>query len=169
MDTEGEWGLPIMPRKLKLTKERQDAIVSKIKNGVWLATAAVASGISEPTFWRWMRAGEPHPDPETGRIIYPSKQFRDFRDSVTRARAEAETIVTLHIIKQSQGGNSRASMFFLERSFRDRWGKVEKVVTETTPVDDTPTFDPSLLSVDELATLERLLTKGKPGPPLPGR
>ena len=60
-------------------------------------------------------------------------------------------------------------MFFLERSFRDRWGKVEKVVTETTPVDDTPTFDPSLLSVDELATLERLLTKGKPGPPLPGR
>ena len=158
-----------MPRKLKLTKERQDAIVSKIKNGVWLATAAVASGVSEPTFWRWMWAGEPHPDPETGAIIYPLKLYREFRESVTRARAEAETIVTLHIIKQSQGGDPRASMFYLERSFRDRWGKVEKVVTEATPVDNRPTFDPSLLSVDELSLLEGLLTKGKPGPPLPGR
>ena len=51
-----------------------------------MATAAESSGVSEPTFWRWMWAGEPHPDPETGAIIYPLKQFREFREPLTRAR-----------------------------------------------------------------------------------
>ena len=158
-----------MGRTLKLTAERQQSIVAKITDGVWLATAALASGVSEPTFWRWMQLGEIRKNPVSGKEIYPPKIYRDFREAVTRARAEAEASAVKDIRTQSKAGDPRATMFYLERSFRDRWGRVEKIVTETTPVDAQPTFDPALLSADELSQLEGLLTKGKPEPPLPGR
>jgi hypothetical protein len=73
-------------RHLKLTLERQDAIVQKIAAGVHLGPAAVSSGVDESTFWRWMQSGQPRVDLATGYYIEPRPIFREFRKAVTRAR-----------------------------------------------------------------------------------
>lgn len=45
-------------RKTKLTEERRDSLVALIEGGSYANKAALASGISERTFYRWLTRGE---------------------------------------------------------------------------------------------------------------
>lgn len=65
-------------RPSKLTPELQAKIVAGVRLGAFPSIAARAAGIGSSTFYRWMQAGE------RGR-----KRFREFREEVGRAAAEA--------------------------------------------------------------------------------
>jgi DNA invertase Pin-like site-specific DNA recombinase len=69
-----------MARRTKLTPERQQRIVTLLAAGNPVETAAEAAGVAKATVYRWLERGERE----------KSGAHCDFRDAVTRARAEAE-------------------------------------------------------------------------------
>ena len=103
-----------MPRgqRDKLTPQRQQALVDRIKAGAHYETAAKSAGIGYVTFRRWMMRGE---TAESGR-------FRDFYDAITQAEHEAELRAIATWVQQMPQ-DWRAARDFLERRFPDRWGK----------------------------------------------
>jgi hypothetical protein len=50
-------------------------------------------------------------------------------------------------------------MFYLERSYPQRWGRIERVEVKDTSPPRPAVIDVSKLEPDELATLEQLLLK----------
>src|SRR3990167_3122115 len=77
-------------RPSKLTPEIQAKILEFVRAGNYLHIAAVASGIGETTFRRWMEQGE----------AQPKGRFHTFRRSLlaAEAQAEAETIARVHAL-----------------------------------------------------------------------
>lgn len=105
-----------MGRPSKLTPERLKRIVDAIRAGNYVETAAEYAGIGKTTFYRWMEQGE-----KASRGIY-----RDFRDAVMRARAEAEAR-NIALIQKAAPDDWRAAAWWLERAFPDRWGSRQKL------------------------------------------
>jgi len=105
-----------MGRPTKLTPEVQDRIIQALKAGNYVETAAEYAGIGKTTFYRWMEQGK-----QASRGIY-----REFRDAVMRARAEAEAR-NVAIIQQAAPDDWRAAAWWLERAFPDRWGARQKL------------------------------------------
>lgn len=105
-----------MGRPTKLTPEVQDRIIQALKAGNYVETAAEYAGIGKTTFYRWMARGE-----QASRGIY-----REFRDAVMRARAEAEAR-NVAIIQKAAPDDWRAAAWWLERAFPDRWGPRQKL------------------------------------------
>jgi len=66
----------------KLTEAVQDIIVTAIRAGNYLETAAACAGIHKQTFYGWLHRGA---NAKEGDDIY-----RDFLDAVTRAMAQSE-------------------------------------------------------------------------------
>lgn len=105
-----------MGRPTKLTPEVQDRIIQALKAGNYVETAVEYAGIGKTTFYRWMEQGA-----KASRGIY-----REFRDAVMRARAEAEAR-NVAIIQQAAPDDWRAAAWWLERAFPDRWGARQKL------------------------------------------
>lgn len=89
-----------MPRTPKLTdvigdqgETRADRIVFLLRQGAYLRTAAQAAGIGTTTLHRWLNDDRP--------------AFRAFRDSVDRARADAQVSLVLTIQMHAKGGQKR--------------------------------------------------------------
>lgn len=105
-------------RRTKLTPEVQERIVSALRAGNYMDTAAQYAGIGESTLHRWIATGREEDAPEI---------YKEFREAVERARAEAE-VRNVHLIQQAaQGGTWQAAAWFLERSHPGKWGRREKV------------------------------------------
>ena len=105
----------------KLTDNSQQVIVDAILLGMYQEQAALLAGIHRGTFYRWMERGQ------TG--LPEDEPYRDFRDAVEKARAEAEArkLKAIHIAADT--GTWQAAAWWLERSFPKRWGrKVEHTV-----------------------------------------
>ena len=111
----------------KLTPEVQDKIVQAILAGNYQETAASYAGIGRTTFFRWMEQGA---DPDAPQM------YRDFRDAVESARAQAEVRHVALITQAAQGGTWQASAWYLERSYPQRWGRLQR--TEITGRDGGP-------------------------------
>jgi hypothetical protein len=97
--------------KSKLTAERADRIVARIREGHFNCVAAAAGGISEKTFYRWLEWGNPeHPEyhPRYGRFL----------KRVTEATAESEIEI---LRKINAKGTARDLLELLARRFPDRW------------------------------------------------
>lgn len=110
-----------MARKTKLTKDLQDRIVMAISAGNFAKVAAEMVGIGETTFYRWMEEGaEPN-----GRKLY-----REFRESVKRAEAQAEVANVARIRQAADGGTWQAAAWYLERKHSERWGRKDKIAQE---------------------------------------
>ena len=105
-----------MGRPTKLSPEVQDRIIQALKAGNYVETAAEYAGIGKTTFYRWMAQGD-----QESRGIY-----REFRDAVMRARAEAEAR-NVAIIQKAAPDDWRAAAWWLERAFPDRWGPRQKL------------------------------------------
>lgn len=146
MSKEGKSRIPrTRGRRTKLTAAVQQAIVNQVINGNYLKVAAAYAGIDESTFYNWMRRGE-----EEGKGDY-----FDFFQSVRQAEARLEvrnvTIITEHIVDNH---DPDAAMSFLERRFRERWGRSEKLPEQMEPP------DLSLLNDEQLANYLELLSYG---------
>lgn len=71
---------PEAGRPTKLTRDRQERIASMLEEGHSINATCRANGISAKTYHQWVQRGE---EQEEG-------IFREFRNRVTRARAEGE-------------------------------------------------------------------------------
>lgn len=103
-------------RKSKLTKEVQNTICQALKAGNTRRASALYAGISETTFYDWLKKGE-----EKKRGLFP-----EFLEAVTRAENECE-IFHVAILKKHAEKDWRASIAWLERRRVDDWGKKEKI------------------------------------------
>lgn len=104
-----------MGRHSKLTPEVQEKIVGVLRSGNYAQVAAQCAGIGETTFYRWLQQGE---EEESG--IY-----RDFREAVKNAEAEAEAD-SVAIIETAGRKEWQARAWLLERKHPYRWGRFER-------------------------------------------
>lgn len=112
-------------RPTKLTKEVQAKIVSAIRAGNYMETAAAFAGIHKSTFHDWMKQGQrlrekfeksgEKPDKNQTNLIH-------FSDSIEKALAEAEMRDVMTITQASEE-DWKAAAWRLERKHPQRWGR----------------------------------------------
>lgn len=95
----------------KLTPEIQSKIVTAVRAGAFIETAASYAGISKVTLYDWMKRGN---KATTGK-------FRDFNNAVTQAFAEA-TVADLAQISAAAAKDWRAAAYRLEKRERNLYG-----------------------------------------------
>lgn len=118
-----------MARPTKLTQELTDRIVLAIRAGNYSKVAAEMAGIGETTFYRWL---------ELGAKDDAKKEYREFRESIKRAEAEAEVRSVALIRQAADGGTWQAAAWYLERKHGDRWGRNDKIRQEVTGANGAP-------------------------------
>lgn len=118
-----------MARPLKLTQELQDRICLAIRAGNYSKIAAEMNGIGETTFYRWLDIGS---KPNASRI------YREFRESIKRAEAEAEVTNVARIRQAADNGTWQAAAWYLERKHGDRWGRNDKIRQEISGPEGKP-------------------------------
>lgn len=102
---------PKRGRPSKLTKAIADRIVEDLAIGMFLEEAAEDAGVDRVTVWRWMQRGERE---RTG-------PYAEFRNAVKRANGTAKRHALRDI--RLRKPNWQAQAWFLERRFRDTWGR----------------------------------------------
>jgi predicted DNA-binding protein (UPF0251 family) len=144
-------------RPSKLTKTVAAKIVEYLEVGNYQETAARAAGISRSTFHRWMKRGA------DAKSRGKDSRYRDFRDSVKKAEAEAEVRAVKCVIDASET-KWQAAMTYLERKFPERWSRGER--REHSGAIERPVQNLSVLSDEELDQLLVLTAKmeGLPNP-----
>lgn len=103
-----------MAPPLKLTSETQERIVQAIRAGNYVEIAAQYAGIGKTTLYRWLEQAD---DPEADDI------YREFRDALESAKAQAEVRNVALIQRAADEGTWQASAWFLERTAWQRWGR----------------------------------------------
>lgn len=102
---------PRVGRRTKLTPAVQDRIVTALRAGCYLESAAQLAGVDRSTLFRWMAKGE----------AAQSGQFRDFCNAVEGAIAQAEVAAVARIVTASQT-DWKAAAWLLERGpAHHRW------------------------------------------------
>ncbi len=109
-----------MARPTKLTEARHKKIVADIRAGNFAQIAAVASGITEQTYYNWLNRGAADlaSEDEAGSI------YARFFEAVKRAEAEAE-VKQLRAMATDEKWQRRA--WWLERRFPKRWGQKQSL------------------------------------------
>lgn len=107
-----------MARPTKLTEETKNKIIQAIAAGNYQETAAKYAGINPNTFYTWMKLGEN----KKAKPIY-----KEFREAVEKARAQAEIRNVALIQQAGQDGSWQAAAWFLERSYPHRYGRHNRV------------------------------------------
>lgn len=99
-------------RPRKLTKELQERIASDLEAGIPVKHAAPANGITENTYYRWVRLGE---EADEGVLSQFSQRVTRacehgkgsiLRDAVTIAREERDPRALLKAYAQIEGGSA---------------------------------------------------------------
>lgn len=143
--------------KLKLTEEKSESIVRLIEEGNFASVAAQASGVSERSFWRYMERGEKAADAceawderveawnalsdqerRKNQDLKPREEDMPLADQVflwqfwrdvKKAEAIAEN-AAIQTIQKASEKNWQASAWWLERKFKDRWGRQDRTIHE---------------------------------------
>jgi hypothetical protein len=166
----------IMVKKGKRLVETplRDVIVSRIKQGAFAWVAAVSAGISQDTYFRWMREGKADVDAVDARNVEhdakgePREEYGvlgKFHIDVKRASAHSRRIAEVKVLKD----NPLAYLRFgpgRERPGEPGWtdsSKVELTGKEGSPLHPNGSaqrLDLSKYTASELDLLERLIAKG---------
>lgn len=107
-----------MGRPTKLTPDTHNKIITALKAGNYLDTAARYAGVDPGTVHRWLNKGI---DPEA------PEEYREFRDAVENARAEAEARNVALIQQAANAGTWQAAAWYLERTAHTRWGRKQSI------------------------------------------
>jgi hypothetical protein len=118
-----------MARPTKLTKETIDKICLAIRAGNYAKIAANMAGVGETTYYKWLEMAD---KPKALPI------YREFRESVERAEAEAEVSAVARIKQAADNGTWQAASWLLERKHGERWGKNDKIRQEITGANGAP-------------------------------
>jgi len=121
MLTKTRTGLKNRPKRRKQTgkfnPETCQKIVDSIRAGNYNTTAAKAAGISERTFYEWVKKGE---NQRAG------GRYANFVQALRAAEAAAEEDAVLEV--RSHGKKvPQASQWFLERKHPERWGRKDRL------------------------------------------
>ena len=115
-----------MARPTKLNKVVESKIISAIRAGNYIETAAAYAGINKSTLYDWLKRGEREKQrvqkTPGGRIRKKETPFVEFSNAVEKALAEAE-VRDVAIIAKAAEDQWQAAAWRLERKFPDRWGK----------------------------------------------
>lgn len=103
--------------KFKLTHQLQEQIGNNITLGMPLKFAAEAVGITEQTFYNWLKRGEAE----------SKGQFHDFAEYMKACQAKAVQLHLKLITKAATEGSWQASAWILERRHPEEFGRREKV------------------------------------------
>jgi hypothetical protein len=117
-----------------VTTEAANKIIEALRKGSYIKPACEAAGVSYEALRNWILKGEA--DAEAG----IDSDYAQFRDRLTRARAEGEGNL---VRKLEADPDWRAAAFLLERGYRERWGRAE-------PQQNSPTIT---LTDDQLQAL----------------
>jgi transposase len=107
-----------MARPTKLTKDKADKIVDLVRAGNYAETSATVAGVGVSTFYTWMSKGEG----EKARSPY-----KEFREAVLGAKAEAEARMVMVIQRAASDGSWQAASWYLERTQQAKYGKQNRV------------------------------------------
>lgn len=135
-------------RKLKLTPELIANVDRVIRAGNYAQTACQLVGIGTTTYYRWLEMAEEEGTPAI---------YREFRDAIKRAEAEAEVRTVARVIQAADNGTWQASAWYLERKHPERWGRNEKIRQEITGANG----EPLEVTVDVKKAVLDFLTKGE--------
>jgi hypothetical protein len=132
--------MPRTGRQPKLTPAIQERICHAVQAGVGVLQAASLAGIGHSTVMAWLHEG----DGPSGRR--PKPIYQEFREAITRAKAQDEARRILRINQAGQGGTVlhekttayangrqvverhysapdwRADAYHLEKAYAERWG-----------------------------------------------
>jgi len=109
-------------RPSKLTKEIQQSVYNYILAGSYAEIAAVATGISKQTYYKWMQRGRQR----------KGRQYIEFLEAIEEALALSEVSRLARITRLADAGNLQADTFVLERMYPDRWGRKDRLKQEIT-------------------------------------
>ncbi len=101
--------------KLKLTPDVQEKIVSLLRAGNYVETAAACAGIHKDTFYEWMKRGAKGEEP-----------FAELAAAVHKALADGEAR-DVAVIFQASKEQWQAAAWRLERRFPDKWSRNDRV------------------------------------------
>jgi len=134
----------------KFSEERAERLLQAVRGGNYLQTACAFAGINYGTMRRWIHKADEPDAPQ---------EYRDFRDAMEKARADAEVASVAKIQKAANEGQWQAAAWFLERSMPDRWAKKDKTQLEVTGGDGGPIKVVSGIELDPgaMAALARRL------------
>jgi|GEM_PF-556667 len=124
-----------MGRPTKFTPEVTGKILTAIRAGNYIETAAAWAGVNKQTIYDWLRQGAAQ---EKG-------PFRDFSDSVGEALAHAEIADLQQVAEAAKKGNWQAAAWRLERRNPSRWGRKDR-----SPVNPEDEIDYDNLTDEEL-------------------
>lgn len=125
---------PHVGRRTILTAQVQIDLVRIIQAGNYAITACNYAGVSESTYYAWLKRGEEELirlldiETETGKIAKPAKKeliYMEFLEAIKRADAGSEVSAVMKI-KSAFGDDWKAAMTFLERRFADRWRRKDR-------------------------------------------
>ena len=104
-----------MSRPDKITNELIDAICENIAQGFSYDMAALNNGIAASTFFRWMRKGKE---------VSSEQIYKDFVHHV-EASSDFSEAEALQLVRSAAkiDRNWKASAWFLERRFPEKYGK----------------------------------------------
>lgn len=107
----------------KFSEERAERLIQALRGGNYLKTACHFAGIHPSTLTRWLHKADEPDAPQ---------EYRDLRDAIEKARADAEVASLAKIQKAANEGQWQAAAWFLERSMPERWAKKDKTQLEVT-------------------------------------
>lgn len=103
--------------KTKLTPQLQEQIGNNITLGMPLKFAAEAAGITEVTFYNWLKRGEAE----------SKGQFYEFAEHVKACKAKAVQLHLKLITKAATDGSWQASAWILERRYPEEFGRKDRL------------------------------------------
>lgn len=109
-----------MARKTSLNPDIHRQLKEVVSVGVPIIDACAYVGITERTFYNWMRRGEQSKD----------GVFFQFFQDITRARVTARVGAVTTIRKSIADGNPQSAQWFLERSDPTNWGRKDKLTID---------------------------------------
>ena len=111
-----------MGRKTKLQDDIQQRLTLAIERGLTIADACTYSGISERTYYYWLKK-----EPKTIENPKEQKKFMQFLQNIKKAQSECQ-MYCLDFIMKDKSWQSKA--WLLERRFPDRWAKKDMTLNE---------------------------------------
>ena len=140
-----------MARPTKHTDELERRLLELLRRGNFASTAAKAVGISESTYYDWLRRGKEEPE----------GIYHDFFLAVEQAEAmvEIDTVELLHM----HFDKPALLKFYITHRFPN-WRQRTPVQPEAAAAIEptTPAYDLSRLTIEEAEALKELLAKATP-------
>lgn len=135
-------------RPTKFSKTRADTIVNALRGWNYRKTACAFARVGYNTFLRWMEKG----------AAAKSGVYRDFRERVELAEAEAEIEAVLEIREAAKAHDYKAAIEFLARRHPKRWAARTRMSIGTTDAD--PDAEDALVGADGTVEIHVVLPSG---------